>query len=149
MDSKPKSDKPTPVKRPAEKRAPPIGNNFVWYLLGIGLTILLIVGWLHQDSFYDIPYSSLVDLVKASAKTDDPGVLVRESNQPNAPAVRYKDPTDIEISPYEITGKIFRENSTDAAAESSESKSDAKGEATTAKGQQVNFRTNKSLSDLL
>jgi cell division protease FtsH len=150
MDSKPKSDKPAPGKRPTEKRAPPIGNNIVWYLLGIGLTILLIVGWLHQDSSYDIPYSNLVELVKATAKPDDPGVLVRESSQPSAPAVRYKDPTDIEISQFEITGKVFRENSSDvAAAESSESKTEAKGEPTTVKGQQVNFRTNKNINDSL
>ncbi len=147
MDSKPKSDKPAPGKRPTEKRAPPIGNNIIWYLLGIGLTILLVVGWLHQDSTYEIPYSSLQELIKASSKSGDSGVLVRESTQPNASAVRYKDPTDIVISPYEITGKVFRENPSDVAAESSESKTDAKGEPTTAKGQQVNFRTNKDPND--
>ncbi len=26
-----------------------MGNNVVWYLLGIGIAILLVVGWMHQD----------------------------------------------------------------------------------------------------
>ena len=32
-------------KSPVEKKSPPIGNNIVWYLLAIGVAILLVVGW--------------------------------------------------------------------------------------------------------
>ena len=145
MESKPKSDKPVPGKRPTEKKAPPIGNNIVWYLLGIGLTILLVVGWLHQDSAYEISYSDLEKLVKANSSPSNKGVLVRESSLPTASAVTYKDPTDIEIGQSEITGKVFREPSGDIPAESLDSKS----EPTTTKGQQVFFRVNTDRNERL
>jgi cell division protease FtsH len=145
MDSKPKTDKPPAPKRPPEKKAPPIGNNIVWYLLGVGLAILLIVGYLHQDSAYEINYSDLESLVKASVKPGDKGIVVRESTQPNSPTVRYQDPTAIEIGQFEITGKVYREATGEPAAESTASRTEP---ATAAKGQQVAFHTNKNLNEL-
>jgi len=143
MESKPKTDKPPAPKRPVEKKSPPIGNNIVWYLLGIGLTILLVVGWLHQDSAYEISYFDLEALIKTSAKPGNNGMLVRESTQPSAAPVRYKDPTGLEIGQFEITGKVLRE-SPGEPAENADSKAE---QPTIAKGQQVTFRVNKNLNE--
>lgn len=107
MENKPKTDKPATGKpatgKPSsEKKGSPIGNNIVWYLLGIGLTILLVVGWLHQESAYEIPTSKLQDLIKAGSE----GITISEG--PDNRLVRYKNPTDIVLSPTEITGKVER-----------------------------------------
>ena len=66
-----KENKPPPKPKPnPEKKGTgtPIGNNVVWYLIGIGIFILLVVGWVHQDTAYEIKYSDLHDLVQ-DAKT--------------------------------------------------------------------------------
>jgi cell division protease FtsH len=136
MESTPKSDKPS-GKRPPEKKAPPIGNNIIWYLLGIGLTILLVVGWLHQDSIYELTPSDLESLVKASAKSGDKSVLVKESTLAGTPAVHYEDPSNIEIGISEITGKVYREAPNELLSSGSKTDTNPPG-----KGQQVSFRVN-------
>lgn len=135
MESNPKSDKPS-GKRPPEKKAPPIGNNIIWYLLGIGLTILLVVGWLHQDATYELTPSDLEALIKASTKSDK-SVLVRESTQSGAPAVRYEEPSNIEIGSTEITGKVYREAPSELLSSGSKTDTNPPG-----KGQQVSFHVN-------
>src|SRR5438309_2298895 len=114
MESKPQSDKPQPTKPSTDKKiapkTPPLGNNVVWYLLGIGVSILLIIGWLHQDTAYDLKFSDLVQLFNASGpKSNNEGIVVREGADGRGPRVRYQNPTDIVLGQTEITGKVTRE----------------------------------------
>src|SRR5262249_9820962 len=106
MESNSQNEKPQPVKNP-EKKGTPLGNNVVWYLLAIGVTVLFIVGWLHQDASYDLKRSELERLVKASGpKTKNEGIIVRDAAAHEE--VQYKNPTEIVLSPVEITGKVER-----------------------------------------
>jgi len=137
-----KPEKKPKIAKSPERRGPPLGNNVIWYLLGIGVTILLVVGWLHQDSAYELSYSDLVNLVEADRpSSSDHTVIIHESTKPGSVGVRYHDPSEIKIGQYEITGKVFREAPAGAGAESSAAPSG--GSATTERGQQVAFRTNR------
>ena len=100
-------NKPPPKTKPTpEKKGTPIGNNVVWYLIGIGIFILLVVGWVHQDTAYEIKYSDLQDLIQ-DAKN---GITVQEGPEgADQRKVHYHSPTDVVLSSTEITGKVSRE----------------------------------------
>jgi cell division protease FtsH len=149
MDNQTQPEKPEKKSKTAkspDRRGPPLGNNVIWYLLGIGVTILLVVGWLHQDSAYEIQYSQLVALIKASGPASgEHGILIHESNKPGSAGVRYRDPTEINLAPYEITGKVIREVPGETTVESEAAASGP----SPAKGQQVSFRTDKDPNEFL
>jgi cell division protease FtsH len=149
MDNQDQPEKPEKKSKNAktpERRGPPLGNNVIWYLLGIGVTILLVVGWLHQESAYEIQYSQLVALIKASGPaSSEHGIVIHESNKPGSVGVRYRDPSEINIAPYEITGKVIREAPGETTAES---EAGASG-SSAAHGQQVSFRTDKDPNEFL
>jgi cell division protease FtsH len=135
-ESKPPKVKPTP-----EKKGTPIGNNVVWYLIGIGIFILLVVGWIHQDTACEINYSDLQDLVEKGQA----GIEIDEGPEgPDRTKVRYYSPSDIILSSTEITGKVYREVLSSPA---NKSKTNSVEHATdgvprTFHGQQVAFHTN-------
>src|SRR6516162_4022029 len=99
MDNQTQPEKPEKKQKAGkspERRGPQLGNNVIWYLLGIGVTILLVVGWLHQDSAYEISYSDLVNLVEASRQgSSDHTVVIHESTKPGSAGVHYHDPSEI------------------------------------------------------
>ena len=100
-----KENKPPPKPKPTPEKkgtGTPIGNNVVWYLIGIGIFILLVVGWVHQDTAYEIKYSDLQDLIQ-DAKT---GITIQEGPEgADRITVRYYSPTDVILSSTEITGQ--------------------------------------------
>src|SRR5437868_559465 len=107
MDSKPQTPKPQPSKTPNDKKNPTLGTNVVWYLLAVGIGILLVVGWLHQEPVYDIPISDLNNLIT----NGEVGVRVAEATDGKKPAKRnvtYQNPTDLELSASDVTGKVTR-----------------------------------------
>jgi cell division protease FtsH len=107
MDSKPQTPKPQPSKTPNDKKNPTLGTNVVWYLLAVGIGILLVVGWLHQEPVYDLGISDLNNLISSG----DAGVRVAEANggkKPAKPNVTYTNPTDLELSTTDVSGKVTR-----------------------------------------
>ncbi|HTQ37846.1 MAG TPA: ATP-dependent zinc metalloprotease FtsH [Pirellulales bacterium] len=151
MESNPKTKKPSSGKATPEKKSPPIGNNFVWYLLGIGVTILLVIGWLRQDSAYELQYSDLLNVISAGKD----GYKVEEGPEGHEKEVLYKNPTDIVISSSEVTGKISREvvggadESADNSLGSSTTNTTSNGSSATAtsaaSAHTVPFHTNKGV----
>src|SRR5262245_16225951 len=152
MDNQTQPEKPEKKSRTAkspERRGPPLGNNVIWYLLGIWVTILLVVGWLHQDSAYEVQYSQLVALIRASGPgSGEHGIVIHESNKPGSVGVRYRDPSEINIAPYEITGKVIREAPGETTAESGGGTSDSTA-SSTGHSQPVSFRTDKDPNEFL
>ncbi len=143
MESKP------PAK--PEKKTPPLSNNIVWYLLGIGVVILMIVGWLNQPLAYELSYKDLVDLIKASGpESTSDGITVKENDGKDA--IRYSTPTDIKIGSFEVTGKVTREvlaaKTADEEAPSSAKEADRKQVVTFHTNKSANDSTDKELSDL-
>ena len=130
---KPQTPKPGPDKRGSQ----PVGNNIIWYFLGIGISILLIIGWLHQDDSYQISFHDLKALVAAAQPgSNNHSVTIAESSKANSPTYRFQDPNDLRIGTYEITGKVFRETQSIGDTDSSKASEPVKG-------QEVTFRANR------
>jgi cell division protease FtsH len=107
MDSKPQTPKPQPSKSPNDKKNPTLGTNAVWFFLAVGIAVLLVVGWLHQEPVYDLKISDLNNLITSG----DVGVRVAEGNDGKKPAkanVTYQNPTDLELSSSDVSGKVTR-----------------------------------------
>ncbi|HEY2883301.1 MAG TPA: ATP-dependent zinc metalloprotease FtsH [Pirellulales bacterium] len=123
MDSKPPEAKPPKPTLNPDRKGQPLGNNALWYFLAIGVTILLVVGWLRQDASYELKFSDLDRLVRASnPKSGQEGITIHEGTD-DREEVHYQNPSDIVLAPSEITGKVERVNLTRAAAKASETSS--------------------------
>jgi cell division protease FtsH len=139
-----KENKPAPKPKPTPEKkgtGTPIGNNVVWYLIGIGIFILLVVGWVHQDTAYEIKYSDLQDLIQ-DAKT---GITIQEGPEgADRVTVRYYSPTEVILSSTEITGKVSREVLTSPTAKTKTDVTEHSADTNpqTYHGQQVAFHTN-------
>ncbi|MCC7087131.1 MAG: ATP-dependent zinc metalloprotease FtsH [Pirellulales bacterium] len=107
MEKKSKTTRPDGGKIRPEKKPTPVGNNFVWYLLALGIGIVLVLGWLRQDAPHELSYSDFEKIVEASRSSG--GFIVEEGTKEKPQAVRYYDPTEILISTHDITGKIHRD----------------------------------------
>ncbi len=104
------SNPPPAPKPPVDKKTPPLGNNIVWYLLGIGMAILMVVGWLNQPLPYELSYSDLVDLIKSSAPNSKPyGITIQEGSEGREQKVHYEKPNDIKIGTFDVIGKVIRQ----------------------------------------
>ena len=96
-------DKPKELPRkPADKRSPPINSNLVWYLLALGVVVLLLVVYVQQERAYEISYSDLLKLLRETPSTP----RIRPINNR---LLRFSAPADIRIGPQEITGKANRQ----------------------------------------
>jgi cell division protease FtsH len=107
MDQPKDAPKPkTPDKKPA-----PQANNLLWYLLGLGVLLLLLVTvWGAQDKL-TIPWSDLERLVVASnpkAPEGSDGQVVKFTNRALNPPVEYwvSDMEDVRIGEREVTGTV-------------------------------------------
>ncbi len=145
------SNPPPPAPKPSvDKKTPPLGNNIVWYLLGIGVAILMVVGYLNQPLQYELSYSDLVDLIKASAPNASPqGITIQEGSEGREQKVHYEKPNDIKIGTFDVTGKVIRKvESTSGSAATEDTTANAPKDATDrTKPQTVTFHANKSADD--
>ena len=70
-----------PVRKPNEKKSSPMSNNVIWYLLILGVLILVVLALFNNGSEVVIPYSDLLALVKQKGPNEQPrGVLVVHEN---------------------------------------------------------------------
>ena len=59
-------DAPKTPKKSAEKKAPPQNNNMLWYLLGLGVLLLLLVTVWQTQNKLTIQWSDFEKLIVAS-----------------------------------------------------------------------------------
>jgi cell division protease FtsH len=99
-------NRPTP-----ERRTPPLGGNFIWYLLALGAGMLLVVNLLGADNQVVIPYVDLWKLVEQGAPQTNPdaAIEVREGAKNKEITYRYSKLDNLRIGPNEITGTVTRE----------------------------------------
>ena len=83
-DQKPQS----PGEKPSDKKSPPQGGNLVWYMLGLGVLLLLMVAMFNSNSGVLLGFSELMQLVDASGPKG-PGLHRRHGHQHRA---RAEDP---------------------------------------------------------
>jgi cell division protease FtsH len=99
-------------ERPApDKKPPPMGSNFVWYLLALGLGTLLLVSLWPADSRVDISYGDLVRLIDQGDPARNPlaSIDVVEGTGEKQKTVRYSKLSDVKIGPHRIAGTVTRQ----------------------------------------
>ncbi len=96
-----------PVRKPTEKKTSPMSNNVIWYLLVLGVLILIVLAWVNNGVEVVIPYSDLLALIKQKAP-DEParGALIVHEN---GTEVRYSHLQDPRLGNWKVTGKVTRE----------------------------------------
>ncbi len=102
--------KDAPKPKAPEKKPAPQANNLLWYLLGLGVLLLLLVTvWGAHDKL-TISWSELEKLVIASnpQAPDDADKYITVVNRAINPPVEYmlSEPQDIRIGTTEVTGTI-------------------------------------------
>src|SRR4051812_23705615 len=106
MDKEQKS--PSTNEKPSEKKASPQGGNLVWYMLGLGVLLLLMVTMLSNNGGQKIGFSELLRLVEASGK-GGPGYI--EFNDPTSSQpqrIRVSDLSQVEVGSSTVTAKVTR-----------------------------------------
>jgi cell division protease FtsH len=107
-DQEKQSDDSKPGKKP-DKKSTPQSNNLVWYLLGLGVLLLLLATvWTGQDQ-QRIDWSDLEQLIAVSNpdNTEGPDYIEIDGESNGKPArLRLSGPTKIEVSLTEVTGTV-------------------------------------------
>ncbi len=105
MDPSQKPSGPTDKnKKPA-----PQGGNYLWYLLGLGVLLLLMVTLLSSKSQFELDWSDLVRLVKQS----EPGnpkvkhwIEVEDDSSKPPQTFKVSNLTDLVVGPAVVSGKV-------------------------------------------
>src|SRR5690242_10914973 len=99
-----------PLRKSNDKKASPINNNVVWFLLVLGVLTLLAVSMMTGGPDEKLQYSDLLELVKVTGDQGGKNYIdVHRGSGEKAQTVRFSDPTDIKLGSYEVTGKVIRE----------------------------------------
>jgi cell division protease FtsH len=96
----------------ADKKQPQQGGNLVWYMLGLGVLLLLMVTMFSSGSYETIRWSDFVNLIKASdpEKKDATGyIIVDDTTGSGHEKVRYGDLSDVEIASNFVKAKVSRQ----------------------------------------
>ncbi len=130
--------------KPTEKKPAPQNSNFVWYLLILGVMLVLAVTFVTGTTEVELKWSDLERLVEASSNTvDDPDktwidVVDRSGNTPVT--VRFSKLDKVVVDTDYVTGKVTRQ----LLDESGEPKAE---EGVDASGKVVTFRVNRDFND--
>jgi cell division protease FtsH len=111
--SPPDAQPPEPERPKQPERKPPVqgGGNLFWYLLGIGVVVMLVVNLWQDSGQVEIPYGKLFTLIEQGAPAENPDAAVEVQEGPeSAPlSVRYSGLSRLKFGPHEIRGKVVRE----------------------------------------
>ena len=115
-------DAPKTPKKSAEKKAPPQNNNMLWYLLGLGVLLLLLVTVWQSQNKLTIPWSDLEKLIVASnpdAPKDGERSITFEDKTVK-PSIQYKlrDLTNVRVGATEVTGTVIAQQREEPPANS-------------------------------
>jgi cell division protease FtsH len=102
--------KDAPKSKSPDKKPAPQANNLLWYLLGLGVLLLLLVTVLGAQEKLTIPYSVLEELVVAADPDAPEGTpksvtYVKKDVSPPAEYI-LSDVQDIHIGVEEVTGTV-------------------------------------------
>ena len=104
MDSKP--ERPTPS--PGDKKSTPQGGSFVWYLLALGVLLLLIVTLFTGRTEKQILWSDFVALVRAHGADDGQAHSIEVLDESTEPArrIRLANLDKVMVGPRNVTGRV-------------------------------------------
>ncbi len=138
-------------RKPSDKKSPQQGGNLIWYMLGIGVVLLLAMSIWQGGAELEIRYSDLVRLIKAAAPNDpDSGesyidVTVGSETEPRH--VRYSDPSDLKIWPRRVTGEVAVERLDPPPGASSAGSGQGNASDSDVGSKRLRFTTNLGLED--
>ncbi len=118
------SQKPTPGPHPKspDKKLPQQSGNFVWYLLGLGVLLLLMVTIFNSRNETRIKMSDFVKLVKASNPVTHPEkserfIDIEDHTGQQVQKIRLSDLSQIVIGDTELQASVTRTKLSPAVAE--------------------------------
>jgi len=103
---------PEPQRRGPERPPLPSGGNFLWYILGIGFVLLLLMGfWPPIEGGTELDYGDLYRLITQGAPAENPqaAINVRLTEGNREKTVRYSNLHNVRIGRFEVTGKLTRQ----------------------------------------
>ena len=108
-----KEHKPQPSNdKPADKKPSQQGGNLVWYMLGLGVLLLLMVTMFGNSSEQSIDWSDLIRLVEASNPQDEsaPGYIdVDDPSGAGSEKVRIADLKSVEVGTTRVKAVVTRQ----------------------------------------
>ena len=103
--------KDAPKPKSPEKKAAPQNNNMLWYLLGLGVLLLLLVTVWRSQNKLTIQWSDLEELIVASNPKAPKGRVkyITHVDETTKPPTQYRlnEPEDIRIGTTEVTGTVM------------------------------------------
>ncbi|HEX3598652.1 MAG TPA: ATP-dependent zinc metalloprotease FtsH [Lacipirellulaceae bacterium] len=121
--SQPSGDRPSD-KKPAQHG----GGNLVWYMLGLGVLLLLMVTLFNSGNELRLGWSDLIKLVEASGKNGPGYVEIIDNTNTQMPRVRIADLSDIQIGTSSVTAKVSKQRFKPATTKGSEASAEQGGE---------------------
>jgi cell division protease FtsH len=118
-EQKPQSASDKPDKKPA-----PQSGNLVWYMLGLGVLLLLMVTMFSNGGGQQLGFSDLMKLVEASGKGGPGYIDVIETQGGHPQKVRISDLSNVVVGTSSVTAKVNRQVLRSGTA----SENDKKGE---------------------
>src|ERR1043165_8340273 len=91
-EQKPQSNNDKPEKKPA-----PQSGNLVWYMLGLGVLLLLMVTMFSNNGGQTIGFSDLLKLVEASGKGGTGFIEVTETSSGQPKRFRISELTNVVV----------------------------------------------------
>ena len=122
----------SPSRKPPEKRNPSLSPTIAWWLLGVGIIVLVAVVYSQQDRSQKLTFGQFKELISKGN--------VEVTDAMEGKRFKYSHPTELLISPKDITGKVTREEIEDAKHPDADAKSAAADRS-------VTFHVNKTDKD--
>jgi len=103
------ADQQDSPKKPADKKPAPQPNNMLWYMLGVGVLLLLLATvWSARDTL-TLQWSDLLRLVEASDPESAEGpraIQIEQTTEKPPKQLMVSEPRKIRIGGNEVTGMI-------------------------------------------
>jgi cell division protease FtsH len=103
-EQKPQSANDKPDKKPA-----PQSGNLVWYMLGLGVLLLLMVTMFSNGGGQQLGFSDLLKLVEASGKGGSGYIDVIETQSGHPQKVRISELSNVIVGTSSVTAKVNRQ----------------------------------------
>jgi cell division protease FtsH len=100
---------PSSNGKPADKKAPQQGGNLVWYMLGVGVLLLLMVTMLSSGNEHKLHWSDLLRLVEASDKGGNGAINVVDRSSTPHEHWKISDLSDVVVGSSKVTAKVTRQ----------------------------------------
>jgi cell division protease FtsH len=127
----------------ADKKAPQQGGNLVWYMLGVGVLLLLMVTMLSSGTEHTVYWSDLLRLVEASGKGGSGSVDIVDRNGNPPQRWRISNLNEVVVGNSEVTAEVTRQKLKAKAGKSAEAASDASYEPTGEAEKEVAIRIDR------